>query len=110
MVKSPLNYIGNKYKLLPQIIPLFPSNINTFVDLFCGGGDVCANVVANTVRANDINFHVIELFETFQYNSIILDNCMGSGSTGVACKNLNRDFIGIELDENYFQIAKERIN
>ena len=39
---------------------------------------------------------------------IVLDNCMGSGSTGVACKNLNRDFIGIELDENYFNIAKER--
>lgn len=43
-------------------------------------------------------------------NDIILDNCMGSGSTGVACKNLNRNFIGIELDENYFNIAKERID
>lgn len=42
-------------------------------------------------------------------NDIVLDNCMGSGSTGVACKNLNRDFIGIELDENYFEIAKSRI-
>lgn len=40
---------------------------------------------------------------------VILDNCMGSGSTGVACKNLNRSFIGIELDEKYFNIAKERI-
>ena len=40
---------------------------------------------------------------------IILDNCMGSGSTGVACMNTNRKFIGIELDENYFNIAKERI-
>jgi site-specific DNA-methyltransferase (adenine-specific) len=39
----------------------------------------------------------------------VLDNCMGSGSTGVAAKNLNRDFIGIELDENYFEIAKSRI-
>ena len=39
----------------------------------------------------------------------VLDNCMGSGSTGVACKKLNRKFIGIELDENYFNIAKERI-
>lgn len=40
---------------------------------------------------------------------VVLDNCMGSGSTGVACVNTNRNFIGIELDENYFKIAKERI-
>lgn len=42
-------------------------------------------------------------------NEIVLDNCMGSGSTGVACVNTNRKFIGIELDEVYFEIAKERI-
>lgn len=40
---------------------------------------------------------------------LVLDNCMGSGSTGVACLNTNRKFIGIELDENYFNIAKERL-
>ena len=40
---------------------------------------------------------------------IVLDNCMGSGSTGVACINTKRDFIGIELDNNYFNIAKQRI-
>ena len=39
----------------------------------------------------------------------VLDNCMGSGSTGVACVNTNRHFIGIELDEGYFNIAKKRI-
>ena len=39
----------------------------------------------------------------------VLDNCMGSGTTGVACANLGRDFIGIEKDEKYFQIAQERI-
>jgi site-specific DNA-methyltransferase (adenine-specific) len=39
----------------------------------------------------------------------VLDNCMGSGSTGVACVNTNRNFIGIELDDKYFKIAKERI-
>ena len=39
----------------------------------------------------------------------VLDNCMGSGSTGVACLNTNRKFIGIELDEKYFEIAKNRI-
>ena len=39
----------------------------------------------------------------------VLDNCMGSGTTGVACMNTNRNFIGIELDDKYFEIAKERI-
>ena len=42
-------------------------------------------------------------------NEIVLDNCMGSGSTGVACVNANRNFIGMELDNNYFNTAKERI-
>lgn len=40
---------------------------------------------------------------------IVLDNCMGSGSTGVACVNTNRNFTGIELNKEYFNIAKERI-
>ena len=40
----------------------------------------------------------------------VLDNCMGSGSTGVACVNTNRRFIGIELDDKYFEIAKQRID
>ena len=39
----------------------------------------------------------------------VLDNCMGSGSTGVACVNTNRNFIGMELDENYFKIAEKRV-
>ena len=39
----------------------------------------------------------------------ILDNCMGSGTTGVACLNTGRNFIGMELDENYFEIAQKRI-
>jgi len=41
---------------------------------------------------------------------LVLDFTMGSGTTGVACKNLGRDFIGIEMDDKYFDIAKERIN
>lgn len=52
-----------------------------------------------------------ELVKTFSNeNDWILDNCMGSGSTGVACKKLNRNFIGIELNEEYFKIAEKRIN
>lgn len=42
-------------------------------------------------------------------NETVLDNCMGSGSTGVACVNTNRNFIGIEMDEKYFNMAKQRI-
>lgn len=40
----------------------------------------------------------------------MLDNCMGSGSTGIACANTNRKFVGIELNNEYFQIAKARID
>lgn len=51
------------------------------------------------------------LIKTYTFEGeTVLDFTMGSGTTGVACKNLNRNFIGIELDETYFNIAKERIN
>lgn len=51
-----------------------------------------------------------ELIKTFtNEGDTVLDNCMGSGSTGVACVNTNRNFIGIELDKAYFDIAKNRI-
>lgn len=50
------------------------------------------------------------LIKTYtQEGETILDNCMGSGSTGVACVNTNRNFVGIELEEEYFNIAKGRI-
>lgn len=40
---------------------------------------------------------------------VVLDNCMGSGSTGVACINTDRSFIGMEIKEEYFDIAKQRL-
>lgn len=51
--------------------------------------------------------HLVSLYSN--EGDTVLDNCMGSGSTGVACVNLKRNFIGIELDEGYFNIAKKRI-
>ena len=52
-----------------------------------------------------------DLIKTFSdSHDLVVDLTMGSGSTGVACKNTSRDFIGIEQDEDYFEIAKERIN
>lgn len=52
-IKSPLNYVGGKYKLLPQILPLFPKNIDTFIDLFGGGFNVGINVPAKEVIYNE---------------------------------------------------------
>lgn len=60
-----------------------------------------------TIKPLDIIENLI--INSSQENDTILDCFMGSGTTGVACKKLNRNFIGIELDEKYFNIAKERI-
>lgn len=64
-IKSPLNYIGGKYKLLKQIIPLFPPNIGTFVDLFSGGANVGINVKAKHYIFNDMNYKINEMFRFF---------------------------------------------
>ena len=52
-IKNPLNYTGGKYKLLPQIIPLLPEKVDTFVDLFGGGFNVGINVAADHFVYND---------------------------------------------------------
>jgi len=65
-LKSPLNYTGGKHKLLEQILPLFPKDIDTFVDLFAGGCNVALNVDARRVVANDIESNIIELYNYFQ--------------------------------------------
>ncbi len=69
-IKSPLNYTGGKYKLLPQLLPLFPEKISTFVDVFCGGANVGINVEATKVIYNDSNTKLISLFKVFdKYSS-----------------------------------------
>lgn len=62
-IKSPINYIGNKYKLLDQIISLFPEKISTFVDVFGGSGTVLINTKAEHYIYNDINSYVSDIFE-----------------------------------------------
>ena len=66
---------------------------------------------SKTVHPTEKSVPLLEyLIKTYSNEGdVVLDNCMGSGSTGVACVNTNRKFIGIELDESYFNIAKERI-
>lgn len=69
-IKSPMNYIGGKYKLLPQLINLFPDSIDTFVDLFAGSFTVTANVKANKYVCNDINYKIVEMVRTLCYADI----------------------------------------
>jgi site-specific DNA-methyltransferase (adenine-specific) len=68
-------------------------------------------VVERTVHPTQKPVDLLEyLIRTYtNEGELVLDNCMGSGSTGVGCINTDRRFIGIELDEGYFNIAKERI-
>ena len=68
-IKSPLNYIGGKYKLLNQIVPLFPKDINTFVDIFSGGANVGINVSAKQHIFNDMNHRINEMFRYFQHQN-----------------------------------------
>jgi len=66
LIKSPLNYTGGKFKLLSQILPLFPNDINTMVDLFCGGCNVGVNVNANKIIAIDKLNVIINLMKIFK--------------------------------------------
>ena len=62
-LKSPLNYVGGKYKLLPQLLEYFPREINTFVDMFSGGFNVGINVDSKKTICNDINSFIIDLYK-----------------------------------------------
>ncbi len=66
-IKSPLNYIGNKYRIIGQIQKWFPPEIDTMLDLFCGGCDVSINTPARKHIANDINLYLIQILNQFKY-------------------------------------------
>lgn len=70
------------------------------------------NSVSKSIHPTEKPVDLLEyLIKTYtDIGDTVLDNTMGSGSTGVACVNTNRDFIGIELDQTYFKIAENRIN
>lgn len=65
----------------------------------------------NSIHKTQKPINLLEyLIKTYtNEGDIVLDNCMGSGSTGIACLNTNRDFVGMELNEEYFSVAKTRI-
>lgn len=69
-ISSPLNYIGGKGKLLPQILPLFPKDIDNFYDIFCGGTTVSLNVNANRIICNDIVDFIITMFNDIKQETV----------------------------------------
>ncbi|HHT56876.1 MAG TPA: Dam family site-specific DNA-(adenine-N6)-methyltransferase [Herbinix luporum] len=66
IIPSALNYTGGKFKLLPQLLPHFPKDVDKVVDLFCGGCNVGINLACNKVLFNDSNEHLIGLLNTFK--------------------------------------------
>lgn len=68
-VRSPLFYVGDKYKLMPQIKNFFPKNIKTYYDVFCGGGSASLNIEAEKYIMNDIDPKIIELHQLLQSQS-----------------------------------------
>ena len=92
------NVANNNARILKQ---KYPQNILQFSNAIQKGK------VHPTQKPVDLLEYLIKTYTN--ENEIVLDFTMGSGSTGVACMNTNRKFIGIELDENYFNIAKDRI-
>lgn len=122
------NYrLGNLKPMYEPIIYAFKPYKKTVTDCFldnkvggfnCYNGEVPSNIIeANRVLKGEHETQKpVELMEklirifSIDKEHVILDFTMGSGSTGVACKNLNRKFIGIELDENYFDIAVKRLS
>ena len=92
------NVTNNNARILKQ---KYPQNILQFSKAIQKGK------VHPTQKPTDLLEYLIKTYTN--ENELVLDFTMGSGSTGVACMNTNRKFIGIELDNNYFNIAKQRI-
>lgn len=106
---TPNKYYMNAYELILMLRKGRAKNINDM------GTKNILNIKNIIGTKNHPTEKPVELMEILVKNSsnegdLVLDCFMGTGSTGVACKNLNRDFIGIEIDEKYFDIACERIN
>lgn len=87
-IKSPLNYVGGKYKLLNQILPFFPNNINNFIELFSGGANVGINVKAKKYLFNDMNVKINEMFRYFSLMDS--EKAIALVKSRIKCNNLSK--------------------
>jgi DNA adenine methylase Dam len=101
LIKSPLNYTGGKFRLLPKILPLFPDNIDTFVDLFGGAMNVCINIKANKIYGNDYINYLPELFNTWKNKSLEeINNHIDNRISEFGLSGTNKD--GFEKFRDYY--------
>ena len=116
MILQPTGFFPTPYEELKEIDEQFKNKFASTFNLW-EGGKYKSNILKYKKDYN--GYHptqkpvllLEDLIKTFSNEgNLVVDLTMGSGSTGVACKNTNRSFIGIEKDENYFKIAEQRIN
>lgn len=100
LVKSPLNYTGNKFKLLPQMLPLFPNNINIFVDLFGGGCNVGVNSNAKKIYYNEKQSEIVDLFQNL-YKHTVEDTLKLVNDTMAKFNNITTKEDYLNLRNNY---------
>lgn len=112
--RSPLFYVGDKYKLLPNLLRYFPHDINRFIEPFVGGGSVCMNVKAQSYILNDINGKVIDIHRMLCKYASKEDSFFNEifyliDSYGLSC-SARKDVIPSELKKKYVKTYYAKYN
>ena len=105
LIKSPLNFSGNKFKLLPQLLPLFPTNISTFVDVFGGSFTVGQNIECENIIYNELDtriFNLVKYISTcdYQEEKKVLYKLIQEYNLG---KNTKDEYLKLRTDYNNTQ-------
>ena len=114
ILRSPFFYVGDKYKLMPQLKELFPTNINTYYEPFCGGGSSFLNTNARQYVSNDIDYYVIALHKFFQANKNNVEPFLNMLFEIIEKYNLSCSYKGIlvpdELKKEFVKTYYARFN
>lgn len=100
-IRSPLFYVGDKYKIISQIKKFFPKQIDRFIEPFCGGGSVFLNTEANFYLINDINSYVIKLHKFLISNSKNTNKFWNEIKKNIEKYNLSASYFGKNIPLEY---------
>lgn len=99
--RSPFFYVGDKFKLVPQLKENFPKDIDRFIEPFCGGGSVFLNTDANEYLLNDIDSYMIKLHQYLISNSADTDAFWDELKANIEKYNLSATFMGRDIPKEY---------